>query len=119
MKTEFITIKNNNSYPWKANDKSEGLYSLLDLIPSAKKNFDSHHTYNFNGMRYQFHDPWEMPSKENRRFISKPQVIMTIEIDVDINELGENLVDYGVERFYKLTDHCLNLFLLNPQNSNF
>jgi hypothetical protein len=103
-KNDVITIKNNDSYPWKTQEKHLGLYVKHALLTTRTKKFESHDSYKYYGMHYQFHNPLEMPSRGDRRFISKPQTTTTFEIDVDITDLGENLLDYRVERFRNLLE---------------
>jgi hypothetical protein len=99
-----VSIKNLNSSPWKVADKTLGLHSEHDLLPSQLEKFESHHIYELHGMRYQFHSPFEIPSSTNTKFISKAWSITNFEIDVDITKLGDNLMDYGVEKsdFFKI-----------------
>jgi hypothetical protein len=98
-KYEKDTIKNDKPPPWKVEDKTLGLFSEHEALPTFIKRFQSHHKYESLGTRYQFHSPFEIPSTKDTRFMSKPWSVTDFEIDVDISELGENLLKYGVKRF--------------------
>jgi hypothetical protein len=98
-KNRFIALKNNASYPWKSKDKINGLHSKINLMPTEIKTFQSHHSYKFMGMQYQFHSPFELPTDENVKFFSIEYTSSLFFVDAEISELGDSLMNYGLEKF--------------------
>jgi hypothetical protein len=101
-KNNFVARKNNDSYPWKSEDKSSGLHSKIDVMPTGIDKFQSHHSYKFMGMQYQFHSPFELPTDENGesvKFFSVEYTSSLFFVDAEISELGDSLMNYGLEKF--------------------
>lgn len=71
---------------------------MISLITTAYVKIQSHHKYEYQGLHYQFHSPFETPFDKNAKFICKSMEKSLFEVNVDINELGENLLKHGVER---------------------
>lgn len=95
------TINSNESYPWKTEDKLHGLFIKIDFLPSGIKQFASHPNVEYRGINYVFHDPFELPSDKNQQFFSHINSKLIFYTEAEINELGETLMNYGLEKFAK------------------
>jgi hypothetical protein len=93
-----IAIDKNETYPWKTEDHTLGLHAHVNLLPSFIDEFESHPSYEFFGINYQFHDPFELPSDENPRFVSHVGNSLLFFVATEFTELGETLTNYKVDK---------------------
>lgn len=98
-KNNKISIKCNDSYPWKTEDPILGFHSKIDLLPTYIDDFQSHDSYKFQGSHYQFHSPEELPFDQNQHFVSHTDSFLIFLIKPEILKLGETLMNYDVEKY--------------------
>jgi hypothetical protein len=98
-KTKKLGVANNATYPWSTHDHTLGFHSEILLLPWRIDKFESHPSYSFFGVNYQFHDPLELPSNSNPRFVSHVGSSLIFLVEAELKQLGDTLLNYGLERF--------------------
>lgn len=96
--TNQFPVETNESYPWRTEDEKLGFHTEIATVSGFYSKIYNHIKDVFEGVRYQFHNPYELPHQKNPQFNGFIRRTLIYLVDLEITELDESLLNYKAEK---------------------
>jgi hypothetical protein len=106
-----LPVETNDTYPMYTEDQGLGFHAEIALCTWKFRRFQSHVNDVYEGIRLQFHNPYEFPDDKNQQFETFVKQTLIFFITPEIMELGETLKGFGNEKFVEFLNLNFKQFI--------